>query len=223
MTPGGFRPPAPVPGLVADAVGIPTRVGHVKTKRAGAAAEPAERRRASERFFDAHVFRGANIDCASGMVFTEARRCDVAENVVERATGGKFTADEQRLATHAAEAREREEGDAVSRGGGPHPAPSGGGTGCETHGLSFGRIVADQNQTVGIGFAEGAQVARGTVVGGDAERAVEGGETRSGHGRGVRVVAAGGGETAAPFGLRRGVRRASARPQWRRRNPCPQR
>ncbi len=170
-----------MPGLVADAVGIPTRVGHRKTKRAGAAAEPAERRRASERFFDAHVFRSANIDRASGMVFTEARRCDVAENVVERATGSEFASDEQRLATHATEAREREEGDAVSRGGVPHPAPSGGGTGCETHGLSFGRIVADQNQTVGIGFAEGAQVPRGTVVGGDAERAVELGEMRSGH------------------------------------------
>ena len=115
------------------------------------------------------------------MVFTEARRCDVAENVVERATGSEFASDEQRLATHATEAREREEGDAVSRGGVPHPAPSGGGTGCETHGLSFGRIVADQNQTVGIGFAEGAQVPRGTVVGGDAERAVELGEMRSGH------------------------------------------
>ena len=118
------------------------------------------------------------------MVLTEARRSDVAENVVERATGGEFAADEQRLATHAAEAREREEGDAVSRGGVAHPAPSGGGAGCETHGLPFGRVVADQNQTVGIGFAEGAQVARGTVVGGDAERAREPGGWCDGGGAG---------------------------------------
>ena len=168
--------PAPMPGLVADTVGIAARVGHDETEFSGVAAEPAEGGGMGELLLDAHIFGRADVDGAAGLVFAEAGGGDETEEVGRLAAGGEIGPDDARLAGDAAKAGEWVERDVIGCGGGLHAAPSSGGTWGEADRFFVGRMMTHEDKAGYLGLMEGAHAARAAVVGRNTKGAMEDGE-----------------------------------------------
>lgn len=111
---------------------VAARVGHDEAEFSGATTEPAEGGGAVETVFDRNVGGIANVDGAAGVVLAETRGGDEAEDVRQGATFGEVSSDDAILARDAAEARERDQRDAVGGSCCVHALPSGGGAAGQT-------------------------------------------------------------------------------------------
>ena len=170
-----------MPRFVGNAVGIFARERQVKSEGGGALRKPGEGGREREACGERRVVGRGDINGAAGVVFAETGGGDEGENFIEGASGGEMGADDRGLARDAAEARYRNQREAVALGGGVQPLPRGRGGSSEPEGAVIFGLPTDANESGWGGFAKRTELTGAAVVEGDAEGAMEGAETGGGH------------------------------------------
>ena len=138
-----------MPGLVADAVTIFSRVGHHEAKFVSPSPEPPALPGAAEILGQGGLTGCADIDRPARVMLAVAGGGDPFQDLGQFLAGSELAANDGRLPGGAAITREGNEDDPVLLGGGSHPAPSDRCTRRQTNGLPVG-IAANSDEAGGF-------------------------------------------------------------------------
>src|SRR5258708_18477478 len=117
-----------MPGLVADAVGIPPRVGKMETEAPRVLPQPAKFRSPGKALVQVLPAGRTDVERPAGVMLAATRRGDKKQNFPDAPARRQFLANDFGLSRDAAEARDRPQRDAVLHRGVLPPPPRGGGT-----------------------------------------------------------------------------------------------
>lgn len=126
-----------MPGLVTDAIYVSSGIGEGEPKAGSLPGEPLKRGGVFKRLLEIGERGRTDVESAPGVVFAEARGCDVAKDGVERMTGVQLGADDFCLSCDRTEAGYRKKFEAVPCSCLAHPRPGIRGGGHETDGSAL--------------------------------------------------------------------------------------
>ena len=160
--------PAPVPGLVDDAVRIAARIAEPEAEVAGAAVQPGEGRRRFEAFFRRRLARRADVERMAAVVFAEAGRGVDREDLRDRQAARQLPREDAQLVVVAAVAGNGLERDALGARLRLHAAPGARGTLAQPERAAVAveprelqpRRFGDERQAAVVGIAGGIQAQR---------------------------------------------------------------
>lgn len=158
--------PTPMPGFVGDAVAIAARIGHHEAEAERVAAQPLERGRLRELFFECCVAWRGEIERATTVVFAVAGCRAHTQDLFDGLAAREFALDDAELVVRRAERRDYLKLNRLRVGRGAHACKGQRGARCEPL-LAAMDIGADRSEL--SGFTHEAQLISARMVGRNAE------------------------------------------------------
>ena len=127
-------------------------IGEAKPEPRGVRLQPPKRGGPGKRGVEFGGNRRANINRPPGVVLAATGSGDQLEDFGEGFAGREFCPDYLDLTGNAAKPRQRQQSDAVPRGGGAHPFPGRRGARGQSHGLTIIGRQRDCHEATGLGL-----------------------------------------------------------------------